>query len=655
MEQARARRAVPRADSGLTSYRARAKGFVYFYLDRRDSGERNLVKTDQLALDIYWAAPDRTKQHIVGMRDASSLPNNIRYHLDHLTVVQDEFGDIIRLGDGDEVQDVPHPAAPGSDAVYDFRLQDSLSIKLSGRSEPIRVYEIQVRPKDFDVPAFVGSLFIDRESAAIVRMSFTFTPSSYVDRRLDYIRISLDNGLWEGRYWLPHEQRLEIRRQLPEIDFPTGGVIRGVLRIGDYHFNEELPDIFFAGRPVVSFPDDARERFPFDQPLDSELEAEGLDSPAELEDLRRTALELVGTRRLSGLPGVRLRLENASSLLRYNRAEGLRLGAGLVWTPTPETRFEMDAGYAFARARPSGGVALEGPLSKRLEGRVELFHERLRDLDPGSGVSGAMNTLHATLADIDYLDPYFASGGQVELSGPLGDRWRLAGSVLVERQRAATLAISAGSGPDAGGDGSRGDEDFRPVRTVPAGALGEARITVTRSALEGASHSWGAEASVGLGTWDSELYLRPRLEIEARRSLFGDSGARIDAGTAFGLALGSPPPQRLFLIGGAGTIPGYAYRSFGGDRYWTAGAEASVGVAGPWLRPRLLAYVGWAAAGGTAPPADWATRPTDGLRASVGAGLGLFHDILRVDVAHGLDGGEWQTLVSVRPHLRDFL
>lgn len=653
--QARARRSVPRADSGLTSYRARATGYVYFYLDRRDSGERNLVKTDQLALDIYWATPNRTKQHIVGMRDASSLPNNIRYHLDHLTVVQDEFGDIIRLGDGDEVRAVPHPAAPGSDARYDFRLADSLSIRLSGRPEPIRVYEIQVRPKQFDAPAFVGSIFIDRESAAIVRMSFTFTPASYVDRRLDYIRISLDNGLWEGRYWLPHEQRLEIRRQLPEIDFPTGGVIRGVLRIADYRFNEELPDIFFAGRPVVAFPGDAQVRFPFDQPLDAELEREGLDSPAELDDLRRTALELVGARRLSGLPGVRIRLDNASSLLRYDRAEGVRIGAGVVWTPTPSTRFEVDAGYPFARARPSGGVAFESPLSGRLDARVELFHERMRDMRPGSGVSGAMNTLHATLAEIDYLDPYFASGGEIRLSGPLGDHWLLGGGVLVERQRTATLEVSAGRRSDAGEDEARDGEGFRPVRAIPPGTAGEARLWATRSATAGASNSWSGEVSLTFGTWRGDVYLQPGVELEARRSIFGESGARIDLRTGFGVSTGSPPPQRLYLIGGAGTIPGYPYRSFGGDRYWVAAAEASVGLAGPWLRPRLLAYAGWASEGGTAPPADWATRPTGGLKASLGAGLGLFHDILRVDIARGLDGGEWQTLVSVRPRLRDFL
>src|SRR5690606_29262744 len=114
-------------------------------------------------------------------RDESTFPNRMVYHLDHLTVVQNGFGDVIRLGDGDEVRDVPHPAAAGADAVYDYRLADSLTLRLPGRPEPIRAYEIEVRPQDMNAPALIGSVYVDRETADIVRMTFTFTPASYVD------------------------------------------------------------------------------------------------------------------------------------------------------------------------------------------------------------------------------------------------------------------------------------------------------------------------------------------------------------------------------------------------------------------------------------------------------------------------------------------
>src|SRR5690606_9532567 len=147
IERARQRRASPEIGSALRNYRARANGYVYFYLDRESSDETTLVKVDQIALDVYWGAPNLTKQRIIGLRDVNRLPNRMYYHLDHLTVVQNEFSDLIRLGDGDEVRDVPHPAAPGSEATYDFRLADSLTIQLPSSPEPVRVYEIEVRPR----------------------------------------------------------------------------------------------------------------------------------------------------------------------------------------------------------------------------------------------------------------------------------------------------------------------------------------------------------------------------------------------------------------------------------------------------------------------------------------------------------------------------
>ena len=101
--RARAIRQASVTDSSLTSYRARADGYVYFFLDRTDEDEHSLIKADQLALDVYWQAPGLTRQRIVGRRDEKVLPTNINYHLDHLTVVQDDFSDLIRIGDGDEV------------------------------------------------------------------------------------------------------------------------------------------------------------------------------------------------------------------------------------------------------------------------------------------------------------------------------------------------------------------------------------------------------------------------------------------------------------------------------------------------------------------------------------------------------------------------
>jgi hypothetical protein len=70
---------------------------------------------------------------------------------------------------------------------------------------------------------------------------------------------------------------------------------------------------------------------------------------------------------------------------------------------------------------------------------------------------------------------------------------------------------------------------------------------------------------------------------------------------------------------------------------------------------RAAAAAGWSDMRSADSPAGWEAVPTGRIRTSVAAGLGLVHDILRVDLARGLNGGIWQVILSVRPDLHDFL
>ena len=111
-----AHRAERQADSSLRDFRVRAHGFVFF-LGQFGEGlaePPRLVKSDELVLEVYWKAPNLSKQVIIGWRDRADLPTDIQYHRDHLGIVQNNFGDRIRLGQGDEVRDVPHPLSASS-------------------------------------------------------------------------------------------------------------------------------------------------------------------------------------------------------------------------------------------------------------------------------------------------------------------------------------------------------------------------------------------------------------------------------------------------------------------------------------------------------------------------------------------------------------
>ncbi len=117
VERATERRARQLADSGLADYTAQAHGYLTFLGQVGDSFllPPKVIKADELMLEVYWRAPNFSKQWIVGRRDTLLLPTDINYHRDHLGIVQNNFPDIIRLGEGDEVQDVAHPlSARGS-------------------------------------------------------------------------------------------------------------------------------------------------------------------------------------------------------------------------------------------------------------------------------------------------------------------------------------------------------------------------------------------------------------------------------------------------------------------------------------------------------------------------------------------------------------
>jgi hypothetical protein len=656
--RARARRALPIADSSLRSYESRAHGRVYFYLDRRGSDRRTLVKTDQIALDVFWQAPDLTKQRIIGLRDESRLPNRMRYHLDHLTVVQNEFGNAIRLGDGDEVRDVPHPAAPGSDSIYDFRLADSLTIRLPGSPEPVRAYEIEVRPKRSDRAAIVGTVYVDRASADIVRMTFTFTPVSYVDRRLDYINISLDNSLWEGRYWLPHEQSVEIRRQIPELDFIAGAVILGRFRVSNYRLNVELPSVTFLGTGVDALPEPARKAFPFPAGLYDELQEEGLAPPPEMRELRAEAARLLGLRTLSGLPRYRLSLGSVSDIFRFDRGESAYLGLGTSWQPSSIVRAELSAGFASGPEHGALSAGLHVSPDNGPEWRLDGYFNALRDVGIRQGEAGVVSTFSSLVWADDYRDPFFASGVRLGARFGVSPTLSLELGVRSERQRSASLTSEHAPFSN--------DSRFRPIRSIDEGWIHALDIVLARAEPEDDAAGWGGAASLDAGAFEGKGVVRPMLEGTWRRSA-GDLRTHVRLRGATGLSVSlsgdnSPLPpaaQQYFVFGGRNTLPGYEYRSFAGNAFALAEAEVSRDIAFPWIRLRATAGLGVADViepdaprlGGVSPLDDWNVDTTDGLRPSLGVGVGLLWDVVRIDVARGLRGGEWQLNVSVDPRL----
>src|SRR5204863_406593 len=359
-----ARRAVLRrggavADSSLHDYKAQAHGFLFFLgaFGQGLADPPRLVKADQLELEVYWKAPASSKQRVIGWRDQTQLPTDINYHRDHLGIIQNNFGAAMRLGEGDEVRDVPHPLSPAGPTIYDFALGDTTTIMLPERE--VRVVTLRVRPKDFGLPRIVGTLYLDAETADLVRMAFNFTPRSYLDAELEDVSIVLDNALWERRYWLPYRQEIEIRRRATWLDVPVRGIIRARWEIDGYVLNLGLANSWFAGDEITFLPKAERDSFPWKEPLGAALQ--DIAEPVRQNDLARVRAEveqIAGRRILTGLKGRRLGVRGVSDLLHANRVEGLAAGAGVVVRGGGERREPRGrVSYGFGDQRAKGALS----------------------------------------------------------------------------------------------------------------------------------------------------------------------------------------------------------------------------------------------------------------------------------------------------------
>jgi hypothetical protein len=637
VRRARTLRNSTAVDPEFRSYTSDARGYVYFFVDRPDATENVLVKVDQIALDLYFVAPNTTRQRIVGLRDQQVLPTSIRYHLDHLTVVQDDFGDFIRLGDGDEVEAVAHPLGPLGEEVYDYQLSDSLRISYASGQEEIRVYEVRVRPKRMEAPGFVGTVLLDRDRAAVVRMNFSFTPVSYVDPYLDYIRIATNNSLWLGQWWLPYRQEIEIRRETPFFDFMAGSTIRTTFDVRGYDFNVEVPERVLRGPPVGAVSPAQRSAFPFERSLFADLEGQGdlTVSPA-LEEVEREVREVAEQDVLSGLTPLRLHLARVSDFARYNRAEGIFTGAGLSWRPTGDVLVRATGGYAFGRDRGSGALTVQTEASG-VQPTIDVFWDRMGDIGGHPGATPLENTISAAAGEKDYLDPFFRRGA----------------SLTLQRRPEGRTSVTARweEHVDARDVVSGSDSEFRPVRSIDDGTV--ASLTVSSRFTLPASGVADVSATAG------------RLEGRTFASLDGtlawavsDLDQRWSARASLngGVTHADAPAQTLFLLGGRQTLLGHDYRSFAGNAYWLGRLEGTVPVRPPFLGLRAFAAVGSTyLSDPSALPADWAARDSDGLRGSVGLGLSIGWDSTYLDVGRAVWGSGWEMMLSVAPHFRSWL
>lgn len=659
VEQATERRARQIADTLLVTYKAAAHGYLTFLAQVGEGFTEppKIVKADELSLEVYWQAPNLSKQLIAGRRDTTLLPTDINYHRDHLGIVQNNFPSIIRLGDGDEVRDVPHPLSAVGLTQYDYAIRDSLQIRLGPRI--LDVYEVRVRPKNDREPRAVGAVYIDRESGEVVRMALSFTRAALRDRELEDVSVVLENGLIEGLFWLPRRQEIEIRRTGRWLDYPARGIIRGRWEICCYEVNRPLPPGIFRGPEISLAPPGTPLPVPFvGEILDSLPPDVRAVTDADVAKVQEEARALVRGQALARVRGTSLAARSVSDFLRVNRVEGFAIGAGA-------TR-RLGEGFA---------VTLRGRYGfsdEYAKGTAEVAYRRAS----GAGVSLRAFDDYREAGDVRETSQVISSIAAQEFGSDFSDLYGSRGFSLTARSRQV-------AGWTFGLDGA--SEKHRRLAVNASPARGEFKDVIAAANVRQRKAAFVADRPTRLGPlgFESQFHagvallsftgsgqdLRTMSRFSLRANMEKPVGRNriVSRSVAAWIAGGeSLPAQNLIYLGGPTTAPGYDFHQFAARAAVSQRLEFQFPVPFPAIP---LGRYGRSPASVTLAPfanGAWINDATavrqssrleiiaperNGWHPSVGVGALALFDLLRFDVARGLRDGRWTFNVDVS---RDF-
>jgi len=663
-------------DRSISTYRTtvRERIGVGIRALRRD---RTLYRRE-IALEIDWRRDGVSQITVIGARQTipaaipkPSLPEDLKG--DAGDYAFDPADDRLTIGFGgsrsaaDSARDSTkhrdmefrHPLAPGSEADYRFASGDS-SVIVFPNGRTIRLRELRVIPRRLDFRLMSGSFWIDEDSHGVVRAlirparPFDFeqdveeNAGEHIPGFLKPIRgevryLTIDYGLWDGRWWLPRLVAMDAVAT-------AGSILQMPMRyerVYDAYQVEGDTTIRRATRPprataaedsVARAACHAREdraqisckcnnghclAFTVHIPRDTAALIASTSLPPAFGSASDTLIpagELAElTRGLGDLPNAPWQFHGRPprwGLARYNRVEGLGLGAR---GELDLGRLRLDgAGYI---ATSDGEPDLEaGVLRETGTARVRLAgYRRLAAVDPTAHSLSIGNSLGALLLGRDDGDYFRAAGAELTVAPPVTLPQRYTIRLYAEQQRRA-LKRTDFSLPHAIHD----DHVFRPNITADSANQFGLSVTLrTQRGIDPALPQWTADVTLdgGVGT-----YRFGRVSGTLRVS--APLGPRLAGAVelAGGIADGRVPVQSDFYLGGPGTLRGYGGNASSGDAFWRARLE----LANRWPGARIVLFADVARAG---PREQLAlARPLAG----VGIGASFLDGLVRLDLARAI-------------------
>lgn len=664
--RARERHAAP---SAVHDYRARVTYRFTYGLGKRRWAAAPTATAEEQEAEIRWQRENDLRVDIIGKRVQTRLHTVPGTSL--LTepwFVPGPQGDSLRVFfSGFPERAALHPLAAGAERWYRYRLADSVRITTPAGVRTIVLVEVTpARP----APALVaGRLWLDGESAALVRMTIRFVGTAFwampngrlgrsatearltnaVLNRTTSLDADLEYALLEGGHWLPFRQVVSGRIEVPLI----GEVVvpfEVTTTFRDFQVNTGEPIVFDVplpdsvaeqeahGRMLDSLrgaPPDARGRrqyagrwaggrWQIRRVAVSELwNYPGWEAPLALErapgddrrlqDGQAAVAQLLGRlpSEVSGRPADQTPLVTAANAFRYNRVQGVTLG-GAVRTelPIPFVEAELAVRYGLGDQRVVG----RGTITRDAPGGrwTVAGYRDLAVLDPFSNGLSLGNSVRSLFLARDEADWHLAEGGAVRWETSVRRGVELALEGRWERHRSVATAAAPVFGQQGGFPANP------PVTEARFGVLG-ARL---EGGLSDGRWSVAGDALVGAGQLTARLWGEGQVGLRALGLRRGILRAKA------GLASSDTLPQAQFRAGGLNTVRGFAYGEQRGPAMWALQADLALGDRFLW-QPVLFADAGQAGA-----PGDLVGGTP--MLAGAGAGISLFGGLLRFDVSHPL-------------------
>ena len=636
---------------------------------------------------VQWGRSTGAKVTLTGQRQASPLvpgairvgasvpfpyfPGSEQLWIGGSSVVREEV---------DETR-VVHPIARGSEAYYTYAIGDSVQMSLPG-DRTIMLRELRVTPRQPKYNVFVGSFWFEEETAQLVRATYRLAAeadlTSRINRsvqdgvanvpwiarqvafpvRAELSMISIESGLYEGRFWLPRKHvasgtvRLNVGRlplaleesfvyesvngeapsappanAMPGIRWDTLNrvppkqrreVVRGWLAADSVRRAAQC-----AVGPTWQM---VQERYGgrvntlVEVPCDTAALARSSELPEKMFD----ATEERSSSLADGASGLDLSRQAAfrpqlptwtaglaDGMLRYNRVEGFSAGARL--------RDELGAGFVLDGAARFGfgdrWVNAELGLA-RTNGtttwRLAAYAKTVSVNDWGTPFGFPESLLSALMARDE---GFYARTWGGELTRRIGgEQLRL----FVEGHGNAPVT-TRWSARHFGDDPAFLGNVVAREGTWAGAELRQRWIW----GLDPTATRWSFEARAE-GAGGTSHYGRLALEGTAGTTVGPVIGT---LAVSAGSSLGTVPAQRAWFLGGSRTVRGQVAGTMRGDAFWFARAE--VGPTLPFARPVVFYDAGWA---GSRSATLTHIRPMSGA----GIGITALDGLVRLDVARGI-------------------